>query len=132
MVEITKLEEFKNINKVPSYKAKIELVYGLIEKGDISKAYDMVNAIIESVGIIYMKKQYDIDVAYSNLGYLGNILIEKKDEDIANEFLTVNAYLNMLVEDDDHEISENNIDSLLFDFDRILFWILIKDDKFFE
>ena len=41
----------------------------------------MVNAIIESVGIIYMKKQYDIDVAYSNLGYLGNILIEKKDED---------------------------------------------------
>ena len=79
-----------------------------------------------------MKKQYDIDVAYSNLGYLGNILIEKKDEDIANEFLTVNAYLNMLVEDDDHEISENNIDSLLFDFDRILFWILIKDDKFFE
>jgi hypothetical protein len=132
MVEMTKLEEFKNINKVPSYKAKIELVYGLIEKGDISKAYDMVNAIIESVGIIYMKKQYDIDVAYSNLGYLGNILIEKKDEDIANEFLTVNAYLNMLVEDDDHEISENNIDSLLFDFDRILFWILIKDDKFFE
>lgn len=129
---MTKLEEFKNINKVPSYKAKIELVYGLIEKGDISKAYDMVNAIIESVGIIYMKKQYDIDVAYSNLGYLGNILIEKKDEDIANEFLTVNAYLNMLVEDDDHEISENNIDSLLFDFDRILFWILIKDDKFFE
>ena len=132
MVEMTKLEEFKNINKVPSYKAKIELVYGLIEKGDISKAYDMVNAIIESVGIIYMKKQYDIDVAYSNLGYLGNILIEKKDEDIANEFLTVNAYLNMLVEDDDHEISENNIDSLLFDFDRILFWILIKDDKYFE
>lgn len=129
---MTKLEEFKNINKVPSYKAKIELVYGLIEKGDISKAYDMVNAIIESVGIIYMKKQYGIDVAYSNLGYLGNILIEKKDEDIANEFLTVNAYLNMLVEDDDHEISENNIDSLLFDFDRILFWILIKDDKFFE
>ena len=129
---MTKLEEFKNINKVPSYKAKIELVYGLIEKGDISKAYDMVNAIIESVGIIYMKKQYDIDVAYSNLGYLGNILIEKKDEDIANEFLIVNAYLNMLVEDDDHEISENNIDSLLFDFDRILFWILIKDDKFFE
>ena len=129
---MTKLEEFKNINKVPSYKAKIELVYGLIEKGDISKAYDMVNAIIESVGIIYMKKQYDIDVAYSNLGYLGTILIEKKDEDIANEFLTVNAYLNMLVEDDDHEISENNIDSLLFDFDRILFWILIKDDKFFE
>lgn len=129
---MTKLEEFKNINKVPSYKAKIELVYGLIEKGDISKAYDMVNAIIESVGIIYMKKQYEIDVAYSNLGYLGNILIEKKDEDIANEFLTVNAYLNMLVEDDDHEISENNIDSLLFDFDRILFWILIKDDKFFE
>lgn len=129
---MTKLEGFKNINKVPSYKAKIELVYGLIEKGDISKAYDMVNAIIESVGIIYMKKQYDIDVAYSNLGYLGNILIEKKDEDIANEFLTVNAYLNMLVEDDDHEISENNIDSLLFDFDRILFWILIKDDKFFE
>ncbi len=129
---MTKLEEFKNINKVPSYKAKIELVYGLIEKGDISKAYDMLNAIIESVGIIYMKKQYDIDVAYSNLGYLGNILIEKKDEDIANEFLTVNAYLNMLVEDDDHEISENNIDSLLFDFDRILFWILIKDDKFFE
>lgn len=129
---MTKLEEFKNINKVPSYKAKIEVVYGLIEKGDISKAYDMVNAIIESVGIIYMKKQYDIDVAYSNLGYLGNILIEKKDEDIANEFLTVNAYLNMLVEDDDHEISENNIDSLLFDFDRILFWILIKDDKFFE
>lgn len=129
---MTKLEEFKNINKVPSYKAKIELVYGLIEKGDISKAYDMVNTIIESVGIIYMKKQYDIDVAYSNLGYLGNILIEKKDEDIANEFLTVNAYLNMLVEDDDHEISENNIDSLLFDFDRILFWILIKDDKFFE
>ena len=129
---MTKLEEYKNINKVPSYKAKIELVYGLIEKGDISKAYDMVNAIIESVGIIYMKKQYDIDVAYSNLGYLGNILIEKKDEDIANEFLTVNAYLNMLVEDDDHEISENNIDSLLFDFDRILFWILIKDDKFFE
>ena len=129
---MTKLEEFKNINKVPSYKAKIELVYGLIEKGDISKAYDMVNAIIESVGIIYMKKQYDIDVAYSNLGYLGNILIEKKDEDIANEFLTVNAYLNMLVEDDDHEISENNIDSLLFDFDRILFWILIKYDKFFE
>lgn len=129
---MTKLEEFKNINKVPSYKAKIELVYGLIEKGDISKAYDMVNAIIESVGIIYMKKQYDIDVAYSNLGYLGNILIEKKDEDIANEFLTVNAYLNMLVEDDNHEISENNIDSLLFDFDRILFWILIKDDKFFE
>ena len=92
---MTKLEEFKNINKVPSYKAKIELVYGLIEKGDISKAYDMVNAIIESVGIIYMKKQYDIDVAYSNLGYLGNILIEKKDEDIANEFLTVNAYLNI-------------------------------------
>ena len=132
MVEMTKLEEFKNINKVPSYKAKIELVYGLIGKGDISKAYDMVNAIIESVGIIYMKKQYDIDVDYSNLGYLGNILIEKKDEDIANEFLTVNAYLNMLVEDDDHEISENNIDSLLFDFDRILFWILIKDDKFFE
>lgn len=129
---MTKLEEFKNINKVPSYKAKIELVYGLIEKGDISKAYDMVNAIIESVGIIYMKKQYDIDVVYSNLGYLGNILMEKKDEDIANEFLTVNAYLNMLVEDDDHEISENNIDSLLFDFDRILFWILIKDDKFFE
>ena len=129
---MTKLEEFKNINKVPAYKAKIELVYGLIEKGDISKAYDMVNAIIESVGIIYMKKQYYIDVAYSNLGYLGNILIEKKDEDIANEFLTVNAYLNMLVEDDDHEISENNIDSLLFDFDRILFWILIKDDKFFE
>lgn len=129
---MTKLEEFKNINKVPSYKAKIELVYGLIEKGDISKAYDMVNAMIESVGIIYMKKQYDIDVAYSNLGYLGNILIEKKDEDIANEFLTVNAYLNMLVEDDDHEISENNIDSLLLDFDRILFWILIKDDKFFE
>ena len=129
---MTKLEEFKNINKVPSYKAKIELVYGLIEKGDISKAYDMLNAVIESVGIIYMKKQYDIDVAYSNLGYLGNILIEKKDEDIANEFLTVNAYLNMLVEDDDHEISENNIDSLLFDFDRILFWILIKDDKFFE
>ena len=129
---MTKLEEFKNINKVPSYKAKIELVYGLIEKGDISKAYDMVNTIIESVGIIYMKKQYDIDVAYSNLGYLGNILIEKKDEDIANEFLIVNAYLNMLVEDDDHEISENNIDSLLFDFDRILFWILIKDDKFFE
>lgn len=132
MVEMTKLEEFKNINKVPSYKAKIELVYGLIEKGDISKAYDMVNAIIESVGIIYMKKQYDIDVAHSNLGYLGNILIEKKDEDIANEFLTVNAYLNMLVEDDDYEISENNIDSLLFDFDRILFWILIKNDKFFE
>ena len=129
---MTKLEEFKNINKVPSYKAKIELVYGLIEKGDISKAYDMVNAIIESVGIIFIKKQYEIDVAYSNLGYLGNILIEKKDEDIANEFLTVNAYLNMLVEDDDHEISENNIDSLLFDFDRILFWILIKDDKFFE
>ena len=129
---MTKLEEFKNINKVPSYKAKIELVYCLIEKGDISKAYDMLNAVIESVGIIYMKKQYDIDVAYSNLGYLGNILIEKKDEDIANEFLTVNAYLNMLVEDDDHEISENNIDSLLFDFDRILFWILIKDDKFFE
>ena len=82
--------------------------------------------------ILIIKKQYDIDVEFSNIGFLGNTIMKKGDEDIANEFLTVNAYLNMLVEDDDHEISENNIDSLLFDFDRILFWILIKDDKFFE
>ena len=128
---MTRLEEFKSINKVIPYKTKIELVYKEIEKGNISKAYDMINAVIESVGIIFIKKQYDIDVEFSNIGFLGNTIMKKGDEDIANEFLTVNAYLNMITEEDD-EITEKNVNSLIFDFDRILFWILIKDDKFFE
>ena len=91
----------------------------------------MINAVIESVGIIFIKKQYDIDVEFSNIGFLGNTIMKKGDEEIANEFLTVNAYLNMITEEDD-EITEKNVNSLIFDFDRILFWILIKDDKFFE
>ncbi len=128
---MTRLEEFKSINKVIPYKTKIELVYKEIENGNISKAYDMINAVIESVGIIFIKKQYDIDVEFSNIGFLGNTIMKKGDEDIANEFLTVNAYLNMITEEDD-EITEKNVNSLIFDFDRILFWILIKDDKFFE
>ena len=128
---MTRLEEFKSINKVIPYKTKIELVYKEIENGNISKAYDMINAVIESVGIIFIKKQYDIDVEFSNIGFLGNTIMKKGDEEIANEFLTVNAYLNMITEEDD-EITEKNVNSLIFDFDRILFWILIKDDKFFE
>ena len=128
---MTRLEEFKSKNKVIPYKTKIELVYKEIENGNISKAYDMINAVIESVGIIFIKKQYDIDVEFSNIGFLGNTIMKKGDEDIANEFLTVNAYLNMITEEDD-EITEKNVNSLIFDFDRILFWILIKDDKFFE
>lgn len=128
---MTRLEEFKSINKVIPYKTKIELVYKEIENGNISKAYDMINAVIESVGIIFIKKQYDIDVEFSNIGFLGNTIMKKGDEDIANEFLTVNAYLNMITEEDD-EITEKNVNSLIFDFDRILFWILLKDEKFFN
>lgn len=128
---MTRLEEFKSINKVIPYKTKIELVYKEIENGNISKAYDMINAVIESVGIIFIKKQYDIDVEFSNIGFLGNTIMKKGDEDIANEFLTVNAYLNMITEEDD-EITEKNVNSLIFDFDRILFWILLKDENFFN
>ena len=123
---MTRLEEFKSINKVIPYKTKIELVYKEIENGNISKAYDMINAVIESVGIIFIKKQYDIDVEFSNIGFLGNTIMKKGDE-----FLTVNAYLNMITEEDD-EITEKNVNSLIFDFDRILFWILLKDEKFFN
>ena len=38
---------------------------------------------------------------------------------------------SMITEEDD-EITEKNVNSLIFDFDRILFWILLKDENFFN
>lgn len=124
------LKELKHINTNTSYKNKVNVVLKLLENKKIDDASRAIIALIESVGIIVLKKKHAIDVDNFHMSNLAFELQKNNEKDLGEMFLDINGLVNYVIENGG--FNEERVKDLIDSLNDILLIISTRYEKFFE